>query len=124
MSGGSLFDDSMRMRDPAQQKRKKARAPVNRGGEFAVGAGSYQECTVNDIGTGGLSFATRSALYPGDSIRIRVKLGEKFMDLPAMVARSSGKTVAAVFDELSEDQVITIQEYIHQSFFERDRKPD
>ncbi|MEQ9367316.1 MAG: PilZ domain-containing protein, partial [Leptospirales bacterium] len=64
MASQSFFDDSVQIRDAAQQKRKKARTGVNITAEFAIkGQDRPVECTVTDLGTGGLSINTRSSMY-------------------------------------------------------------
>ncbi len=120
--GGSFFNDSMSMRDPSQQKRKKARAQVNITGEFTLdGSDSLQPCTITDIGTGGLSFISKSTLYEGDKIKVHFKLGSLKMELDTAITRTIGKTAGAQFQAISTEQLEQIQDYIHKAFFDKDK---
>lgn len=123
MSGGSFFNDSLRFRDPAQQKRKKARAQIEAEGEFAIGdSPSYQSCQMVDIGIGGLSFSSRSTLYQGDRVKVRFRIMDRQMEFEGEVSRTSGKYVGVAFLNPSEEQLELIQKYIHTNFFDKDRK--
>ena len=123
MSGGSFFNDSLRFRDPAQQKRKKARAQINAEAEYALSnSGGYQSCQPVDIGIGGLSFTSRSTLYQGDRLSVRFRLLERPVEFQAEVSRVSGKYVGVAFIDPPEEQLEIIQKYIHSNFFDKDKK--
>ncbi|MCR9144338.1 MAG: PilZ domain-containing protein [bacterium] len=120
MASQSFFDDSVQIRDAAQQKRKKARTGVNIAAEFVLkGQGQPVECTVTDLGTGGLSINTRSTMYMGDQIEVRMRLGKEALSVPCTVVRVSGKSIGLQFDRLPEQQMEYIQHYIHSTFFDK-----
>lgn len=122
MASQSFFDDSVQIRDAAQQKRKKARTGVNIPAEFALkGQGQPVECTVTDLGTGGLSITTRSTMYMGDQIEVRLRLGKEALTILCSVVRVSGKSIGLQFDKIPDIQMEYIQNYIHTTFFD---KPD
>ena len=120
MASQSFFDDSVQIRDAAQQKRKKARTGVNIPAEFVLkGQSQPVECTVTDLGTGGLSINTRSTMYTGDQIEVRLRLGNQSLSVPCSVVRVSGKSIGLQFDRIPEEQMEYIQNYIHTTFFEK-----
>ncbi|MEQ8349872.1 MAG: PilZ domain-containing protein [Leptospiraceae bacterium] len=123
MSGGSFFNESLHFRDPAQQKRKKARAQIQAEAEFALNnSGGFQTCQLVDIGIGGLSFTSRSTLYQGDRLSIRFRLLERQVEFGGEVSRVSGKYVGMAFIEPAEEDLELIQKYIHSNFFDKERK--
>lgn len=120
MGSQSFFDDSVSIRDSARQKRKKARTNVNLIGEFVLsGQDRPVECTVTDIGTGGLSITTRSTLYMSDRLEVRLRLGKDALSVPCTVVRVSGKSVGLQFEKIAGAQLETIQHYIHTTFFDK-----
>lgn len=119
----SLFNDSIQVRDPAQQKRKRARTNVNFEAEFAVaGGGTLSPCVLTDVGTGGLSFTTRAGLYKGDRIEVHFVVGGKKVVIPGEVVRVAGKTVAMEYRDAGNEALDAVQNFIHAAFFEKDRK--
>ena len=119
----SLFNDSLRMRDPSQQKRKKARTQVNLDGQFHLkGQKEKNQVNLTDLGAGGLSFVSRTTLYPGDNLTIQFKLNKEILEVEATVIRTAGKNFGVQFINPSEQLVQKIQEYIHSSFFEKEKK--
>ena len=123
MSGGSFFNDSLHFRDPAQQKRKKARAQIQADAEFCMqGNPTWHACQLVDIGIGGLSFTSRSTLYQGDKVQIRFKLLDQHVEFEGEVSRVSGKYVGLAFLNPDEELLERIQHYIHTNFFDKDRK--
>ncbi|MBI3395595.1 MAG: PilZ domain-containing protein [Spirochaetia bacterium] len=123
MAEKSLFNESMKVRDPSQQKRKRARTVLDKEAEFKMKGGQESvACTLTDVGTGGLSFVTKAGLYQGDLITISFQLVKRKIHIPCKVVRVSGKAVGAEYDGVSEEDLADIQEYIHSAFFEKDRK--
>jgi hypothetical protein len=123
MSQGSFFNDSLRFRDPAQQKRKKARAPIEMEAEFTLKAGQeWQKCQLVDIGIGGLSFTSRSTLYQGDAVHMRFRLLQQPVELQGEVSRVSGKYIGIAFLDPDESYLELIQKYIHTNFFDKEKK--
>lgn len=119
----SLFNDSIQVRDPAQQKRKRARTNVNLEAEFAVaGSPNPSPCLLADVGTGGLSFTTRAGLYKGDRIQVIFTVNNQKVAIPGEVVRVAGKTVAMEYRDASPEALDAVQNFIHSAFFEKDRK--
>jgi len=119
----SLFNDSIKMRDPSQQKRKKARRSVNVPAECQiVGHSDFMPCTLTDVGAGGLSLVTRSSLYVGDKVNVRFKMGETNFDSEGAVVRVLGKAVGIQFENLAETDLDRLQDFIHRAFKDRERK--
>ena len=122
-SSSSFFNESLNVRDKAQQKRKKARATTNINGEFQLdGKGDPIPCLLTDLGTGGLSMQSKTTLYEGDKVLVRFRLGASMLQLNAVVTRLSGKNVGVQFANLGEDQMEALQAYIHTAYFEKDKK--
>ncbi len=120
MGSQSFFDDSVSIRDSARQKRKKARTNVNLTGEFLLtGQNNPVECTVTDIGTGGLSITTRSTMYMGDRSEVRLRLGKDALSVPCTVVRVAGKSIGLQFEKIAEAELEKIQQYIHTTFFDK-----
>ena len=120
MSSRSFFDDSVRIRDASRQKRKMARTPVNIKGEYALkGQDQAHQCEVTDLGTGGLSMTTRSTMYDGDEVEVRLPLGKSALTVPGRVVRVSGKSIGVQFEDLPDEQLEIIQDYIHTTFFDK-----
>ena len=120
-SGSSFFDDRLQLRDADQQKRRQARTNLNLEGTFTMAAGGEPvPCTLLDLGTGGLSFLTRSTLYLGDQVSVRCKVAGRELDVSGTVSRVSGKTVGMQFSGLASAQMEQIQAFIHVAFFEKD----
>jgi len=114
----SLFDDSIKLRDPSQQKRKKARTPVNIPGEFMLeGRTDSYPCTITDLGTGGMSFIGKSSLYVGDKLNMRFKIKTMIVEIGVSVIRASGKSIGVQITSISEEDLDRIQDYIHSTFF-------
>ena len=88
--------------------------------EFVLkGQGQPVECTVTDVGTGGLSITTRSTMYMGDRIEVRLRLGNHALAVEGSVVRVSGKSVGVQFDGIPDADMETIQHYIHTTFFDK-----
>lgn len=122
-SSSSFFNESLNVRDKAQQKRKKARAITNINGEFHLnGKDEAIPCLITDLGTGGLSMQSRTTLYDGDQVVVRFRLGPNYMQLAANVSRLSGKNVGLQFTNPDEKQMEALQAYIHTAYFEKDKK--
>lgn len=118
-----VFGDSMRMRDPAQQKRKKARAAVNAPGEFKIkGHPDFLGCTIADVGAGGLHLLTRSSLYVGDNLTVRFQMNGSPFECQATVTRSLGKAIGVQFENLTVEDEDRLQAFIHSALLERERK--
>jgi len=121
--GDKVFGDRMRMRDPAQQKRKKARAAVNAPGEFKIkGHAEFLACTIADVGAGGLHLLTRSSLYVGDQLTIKFQMNGAPFESAATVTRSLGKAIGVQFENLTPEDEARLQEFIHAALLERERK--
>lgn len=122
MAGGSsFFDDRLQLRESDKQKRRQARSNLNLDGTFTMAAGGDPApCTLLDIGTGGLSFLTRSTLYVGDKINLLCKLAGAELRVSGIVSRVSGKTVGIQFTALGATELEQIQAFIHKTFFEKD----
>ncbi|MCB1326438.1 MAG: PilZ domain-containing protein [Spirochaetales bacterium] len=119
----SLFNESLQVRDASQQKRKKARANVQLEGEFRINTDDQSHpCTVIDVGTGGLSLICRSTLYQGDRLTVRFRLGGRPISLSGAVVRANGKNIGIQYDPLDEEKLALIQQYIHTTFFDKDKK--
>ncbi len=122
-TGKSFFDDRLQVRDADKQKRRQARTNLNLDGTFTMeSGGDPSPCTLLDIGTGGLSFLTRSTLYVGDRLVVRCKIGGREVSLPGSVSRVSGKSVGMQFSQIAPDVLEKIQGFIHDTFFEKDPK--
>ena len=120
-NGKSFFDDRLQVRDSDKQKRRQARTNLNLEGTFTMpGDGVPGPCTLLDIGTGGLSFLTRSSLYLGDALSLRFKLSGHELVASGTVSRVSGKTVGVQFTGLGAAELELIQSFIHDTFFEKD----
>jgi hypothetical protein len=120
MTSQSFFDDSVKIRDAARQKRKKARTTVSIPAEFLVqGQERSIECTVTDLGTGGLSINTRSTMYAGDRLEVRMRLGQHPVTVEGTVVRVAGKSVGVQFEGVSEERLEIIQQFIHTRFFDK-----
>lgn len=113
---GPKFGDFQK---PSKQQRKNARIRINNLiGSFTLNNQSREnECRILDIGTGGLGIETKTLLYPGDKIIIRFWLEENNFELPCVVSRVSGKNAGVVFENISEEIIAKIQNYIHKNFF-------
>ena len=123
MGERSFFNDSIRLMDPSHQKRKKARTPVNIQGEFSLdGKKEIFECTLTDIGTGGLSFISKMSLYVGDRLLLRFRLNSQTIELPVAVVRVAGKHTGAQFSSIKDESLQIVQNFIHTSFFEKEKK--
>ncbi|MCE9600199.1 MAG: PilZ domain-containing protein [Spirochaetia bacterium] len=121
--GESTFNDSLKIRDPSQQKRKKARTAVNIPCEFKLaGQTDFLECLLTDVGAGGVSIVTKSSLYVGDKVDVQFKMGHSPFRALGSVVRVIGKSVGLQFDSLPDGEVHRLQEFIHQAFKDRDRK--
>ncbi|MBE7438276.1 MAG: PilZ domain-containing protein [Spirochaetales bacterium] len=119
----TLFNESFSVREAAQQKRKKARAQVNIPAEILLDGGTAnQPATLTDLGTGGLSLQCRTTLYPGDKLKVLFKLKGTAMSLPGSVARVSGKSIGVQFTSISDEQMESIQSFIHSTFFDKDKR--
>lgn len=119
MVSGSFFNESLHMRDASRQKRKMARTTVSLSGEYLVGADERPvECSITDIGTGGLSMLTKTSMYVGDAVRVRLRLGSESLELAGQVVRVTGKTVGVQFTSIQEEHLEKIQDYIHTTFFQ------
>jgi len=123
MADRSLFNDSIRIIDPSQQKRKKARAQLEQDAQFYLqGKKETVPCTLTDLGTGGLSFISKSTLYTGDKLTVRFKVKTRTLEIPSVVVRVAGKSSGVQFTEISEQDLALIQDFIHTSFFEKEKK--
>jgi len=119
----TLFNESFTVRESAQQKRKKARAQVNIPAEIVIdGSTGSQPATLTDLGTGGLSLQCRTTLYQGDKLKVQFKLKGTAMALPGSVARVSGKSIGVQFTAISDEQMESIQSFIHATFFDKDKR--
>ncbi len=119
----SLFNSSVQMRDPAQQKRKRARTNVNLEAEFAVAGNSIPSpCLLTDVGTGGLSFTSRAGLYKGDKIHVIFTVNKEKVSIPGEVVRVTGKTVAMEYRDASPEALDAVQNFIHAAFFTKESK--
>lgn len=119
----NFYNESLNIRDASQQKRKQARTQSSLSGEFVlIGQNTSHPCVVTDIGTGGLSIQTKSTLYDGDQITIRIRLKGKLMSIDADVARVSGKNIGLKIRNMSEAEITSIQDFIHDNFFSKDKK--
>lgn len=118
-----MFNDSLKMRDSAQQKRKKARMTVNLAGEYRLESQSeYYPCQLSDLGAGGLSLLSKGTVYSGDQLRIRFRMDQRTVEIRGVVVRVNGKAVGVQYVDVSEEEIASIQDYIHQTFFEKDKK--
>lgn len=121
--GERVFGDRMVMRDPAQQKRKKARASVNVAGEFKIkGHAEFLPCTIADVGAGGLHLLTRSSLFQGDFLTVRFPMAGSTFECNGVVTRSLGKAIGIQFENLPPEAEHRLQEFIHSALLERERK--
>lgn len=119
----SFFNESVQLRDSAQQKRKQARSPAKIEADFMLkGQDQPHPCSVTDLGTGGLSIQTKSTLYQGDVIDIQLKLQGRMLKLPVEVVRVSGKSIGLKYQNLSDQDMAKIQDFIHRAFFNPDKK--
>ncbi len=119
----SLFNDSLKMRDSAQQKRKKARLNVNIPGEYRLeGQSEYYPCQLSDLGAGGLSLLSKGTLYSGDQLHIRFRMDQRSIEIRGVAVRVSGKSVGIQYQDVSEEEISAIQDFIHSSFFEKEKK--
>lgn len=122
--GGSFFDERLQLRDADKQKRKQARTGLREEAVLRVGQQPQAHpCTLVDIGTGGLSLLTKQTLYVGDVVEIECSLATKKLALSGTVARVSGKNVGVQFNKLSDEDLSTIQHFIHETFFQKERPP-
>ena len=117
-SSSSFFNDSIKLRDASQQKRKQARSPAQIEAEFYI-AGQQQPhpCSVTDLGTGGLSFITKSTLYQGDKVELALKIQGRGLRLKGEVIRVSGKSIGIKYLDVDDATLQRIQDFIHTSFF-------
>ncbi|MCS7205798.1 MAG: PilZ domain-containing protein [Leptospiraceae bacterium] len=106
-------------RDPSKQKRRHARIAVsNLQGTFLVeGSGQEHDCSILDIGTGGMGISSKTLLYPGERIKMRFWLENQEFEIPGIVSRVSGKNVGIIYDNPPQDVIMKIQNFIHSKLF-------
>lgn len=81
-------------------------------------------CTLTDLGTGGLSFLSRASLHSGDRLSVKFKIRGKTLTLASEVIRTAGKNTGVQYKSITEEDLALIQEFIHSSFFEKDRRSE
>ncbi len=115
---GSKFENFQK---PSKQQRKNARIRItNLIGNFVFhNQNKENECTILDIGTGGLGIETKTLLYPGDKIIVKFWLEDTIFELPCIVSRVSGKNAGVIYDNVSEEIIVKIQNFIHKNIFHK-----
>lgn len=101
-----------------KQRRRKGRVRTNIQGSYTLsGKNKSIECTIVDLGMGGLTLQTGVVLYQGEKIRTNFLLEDSSLELDGVVCRITGKNAVLKFDDISEVNSSKIQEYINKIYY-------
>lgn len=101
-----------------KQKRKRARVRLNQPGVYYLnGKTTPLDCTLIDIGLGGLTIQCGTLLYLNEVVTVDFHLGNSELRIKGFVGRVSGKNVVIRYDELPARETEIIQEYIHNAYY-------
>lgn len=119
-----MFSDTITVYSGAQQKRKNARVNADIPCEIAIVTTNRQTDTarLSDLSTGGLSLQSRATFYQGDHVRVKFFLDKLQTEVTGVVNRTSGKTIAVIFESLSTEIKNHIQEFIHKHYFDTSKR--
>lgn len=101
-----------------KQRRRKGRVRTSIPASFTIGGKNKNiECTIVDLGMGGLAFQTGVVLYQGEKIRANFQLEDSFLELEGVVCRITGKNAVLRYDDIPETVSAKIQAYINKIYY-------
>lgn len=101
-----------------KQRRKKGRVRTNIPGSYTIsGKDKNIECTIIDLGMGGLTIQTGVVLYQGERVRANFHLEELFLQIEGTIGRVTGKNAVLRYEEISEQAAAKIQGYINKIYY-------
>ncbi len=108
-----------------KQRRKKGRVRTNIPGIYFIHniqKPKNIECTIVDIGMGGLTIQSGTALYQGEKVTAAFTLEEFQYTIEGVICRIAGKNAVLKYDELPEDVGARFQEYINKAYYDESSK--
>ncbi|TGL56994.1 PilZ domain-containing protein [Leptospira ognonensis] len=119
-----MYSETLSVYSGAQQKRKNARVHADIPCEIAIATTSRQSDTarLSDLSTGGLALQSKATFYEGDQVRIKFFLDRFQTEVTGVVNRTSGKTIAVIFESISGELKNRIQEFIHKHYFDTSKR--
>ena len=101
-----------------KQRRKKGRIRTNISGAYFIqGKPKNIECTIVDLGMGGLTLQSGTALYQGEKVTALFRLEEDFLQIEGVICRISGKNAVLRYEELPEGIAQKVQGYINKIYY-------
>jgi hypothetical protein len=101
-----------------KQRRKKGRIRTNISGFYSLsGKTKNIECTIVDLGMGGLTIQSGVALYQGEKVTASFRLEEDPLQIEGVIGRTSGKNAVLRYEDLPEDIAKKIQGYINKIYY-------
>ena len=104
-----------------KQRRKKGRIRTNIPGIYIIHNNQKPkniDCTIVDLGIGGLTIQSGVALYQGEKVTTIFRLEENDYTIEGIICRISGKNAVLKYDELSETVSTRFQEYINKAYYD------
>ena len=83
---------------------------------------NYAECCVVDISAVGLGVEIKSFLVEGDKVKLKFPLGNRDIEISCIVKYVLGKTIGLQYQNMEENEVEFIRDYVNKGFFERVKK--
>ena len=114
-----MADDSKRFIPPDKQRRQSARLKTQSQGLFKMkNSTSWEQCTILDVGIGGLYIQGSHSFYVGDKVDVKFSLQDKFLTLEIVITNVQGKKAGGSFANVPENTVNYIREVLHSAYFD------
>ena len=114
-----MADNSKRFIPPDKQRRQSARLKTQSQGLFKMkNSTTWENCTVLDVGIGGLYIQGAHSFYIGDKVDVKFALQDKYLTLEIEIKNVQGKKAGGSFINVPEKTLNYIRDVLHSAYFD------
>ncbi len=111
-----MFNKGGNFLSPDKQKRESARIRVQLKGQYRfVGYKDWMECSIYDVGIGGIRLEGKTSFYIGDELDVGFMLDNITIKASLIVTNIAGKKAGSRFIDIDKDSKDAIQKFLHNT---------